>query len=394
VPPAIDSGELQTVIDEIAADARQRRSAGGGRPDRAMELVRRHRLGAVRIPAEAGGGGYSLREFFQLVIRLAEADPDVPHILRGHWGTTEAAWRARETDRGRLRLRQILDGKIFAGAQAELTTQPGTYNYDTTLKPDGENYRLNGRKFYSTGSMYADYLSVAANNEAAQQVTAVISADRDGVIHVGDWDGVGQRETGSGTTVLNNVLVYPDEIADYRRTLVPGQPRGGLSHLLLHAIAAGILRSLTAETVELLRTRTRSYAWGNAELPRQDPQLLAVVGSVSSATFMVEAAVLAAADALDTASRYLWEHGVADDALEFAASFQASQVKVAVEEVALRTAGEAFNAGGASWVQRTVHLDRHWRNLRTLFSHNPTPYKARVIGDVLVNDAELPPTFF
>jgi hypothetical protein len=35
-------------------------------------------------------------------------------------------------------------------------------------------------------------------------------------------------------------------------------------------------------------------------------------------------------------------------------------------------------------------LDRHWRNLRTLFSHNPTPYEARVIGDNFVNGRPLP----
>jgi hypothetical protein len=34
--------------------------------------------------------------------------------------------------------------------------------------------------------------------------------------------------------------------------------------------------------------------------------------------------------------------------------------------------------------------DRHWRNLRTRFSHNPTPYMARVIRDNFVNARPLP----
>ena len=37
-------------------------------------------------------------------------------------------------------------------------------------------------------------------------------------------------------------------------------------------------------------------------------------------------------------------------------------------------------------------LDRHWRNARALSSHNPHLYKARVIGDYLLNQA-LPPNF-
>jgi hypothetical protein len=36
-------------------------------------------------------------------------------------------------------------------------------------------------------------------------------------------------------------------------------------------------------------------------------------------------------------------------------------------------------------VRAGVHLDRHWRNARTLASHNPVIYKPRVIGDFLVN---------
>jgi hypothetical protein len=32
-----------------------------------------------------------------------------------------------------------------------------------------------------------------------------------------------------------------------------------------------------------------------------------------------------------------------------------------------------------------VHLDRHWRNARTLASHNPVVYKPRIVGDFLVN---------
>ena len=35
-------------------------------------------------------------------------------------------------------------------------------------------------------------------------------------------------------------------------------------------------------------------------------------------------------------------------------------------------------------------LDRHWRNARTVASHNPVAFKARIVGDAVVNDAEPP----
>jgi hypothetical protein len=36
-------------------------------------------------------------------------------------------------------------------------------------------------------------------------------------------------------------------------------------------------------------------------------------------------------------------------------------------------------------VSRAAGLDRHWRNARTVASHNPWVYKARIVGDWSVN---------
>ena len=46
--------------------------------------------------------------------------------------------------------------------------------------------------------------------------------------------------------------------------------------------------------------------------------------------------------------------------------------------------------GGASATKRSFNLDRHWRNARTLASHNPGTYKARAIGDHVINGTPLP----
>jgi alkylation response protein AidB-like acyl-CoA dehydrogenase len=396
-PPAIDSAELQAVIDEIAQDAKRRRadSSAEHQPQHALRLVRENRLGAVRVPAELGGGGYSKRDFFALVIRLGEADPDVPHILRVHWGFVEDRLRLRRSEQDRPWLAQIVDGVLFGGASSELTDRPpGTYTFDTTLVADGDGYRLNGRKFYSTGSLYSDFLRITANDSDGKQRNALIPADRVGVIHSDDWDGIGQAETGSGTTILDNVYVGPSEIVAFERHGESGRPRQSQPQLILHAIAAGILRAVAADAAELVRTRRRSYSWAVTAEPRHDPQLLEVIGTLASAAFVAEATVLAAADAQDRSASFVFEHGRADPDLEHAASLLASKTKVGIEELALRAAGELFAVGGASATRASEHLDRHWRNLRTLFSHNPTPYKARAVGDHLVNGTSLPAVGF
>lgn len=392
-PPALESPELQAIIGEITQDARRRRDDGGGdhQPHRALQLVREHRLGAVRIPAQLGGGGYSKRDFFALVIRLGEADPDVPHILRVHWGFTEDRLRLRRAEQDRPWLSQIADGVLFGGANSELTDRPaGTYTYDTTLIADGDSYRLNGRKFYSTGSLYSDYLRITANDADGRQLSVLIPADRDGVIHADDWDGIGQAQTGSGTTILDNVAVDASEIVPFERWGNEGRPRQSQPQLILHAIAAGILRSVAADAADLVRTRRRSYSWAVTAEPRHDPQLLQVIGTLAAASFVAESTVLAAADAQDRAAAFAFEHGRADETLEHQASLLAAKTKVGIEELALRAGGDLFAVGGASATRASAHLDRHWRNLRTLFSHNPTPYKARAVGDHLVNGVELP----
>ena len=72
----------------------------------------------------------------------------------------------------------------------------------------------------------------------------------------------------------------------------------------------------------------------------------------------------------------------------------AACVKVAIEEPALQASARIFDVGGASAVQASALLDRDWRNLRTLFSHNPTVHKPRVLGDITVNGAALPDSSF
>ena len=50
------------------------------------------------------------------------------------------------------------------------------------------------------------------------------------------------------------------------------------------------------------------------------------------------------------------------------------------EVVQVGSAQQLFEAGGASMTARTHNFDRHWRNLRTIFNHNPLLHKARVVG--------------
>ncbi len=393
--PSAHSAELRDVLDTIAADHRRRLAEGGLLPPTlGLQLIREHRLGAVRLAAELGGAGYTVPEFFAFAIALAEADPDLTHIMRVHFALTEELQRVTQRDGAGRWLSLIAEGKIIGGTNSELSSATvGAQKYDTKLTGDAGDLRLTGRKFYSTGAQFSDYIRVGAEDPNGAPVGVIVPVDRAGIVHADDWDGIGQRHTGSGTTIFEDVAVAEDEVIRLGTTIGVDRARGALVQLYLHAIAAGILRSVTADAAAVVRGRHRTYTFAAADTPAADPQLLEIVGEIDAISYTAEAVVLSAADELGRALEAGRVGGI-DAELEAEASIAAARVKVGIEEPALRAASRLFDAGGASAIRASTHLDRHWRNLRTLFSHNPTVYKARVLGDIAVNGAALPDTGF
>lgn len=392
-PP--DRGVVEEVIAEIAADYRRRLTEGAGEPPlHGLKLVRAHRLGAARLATDLGGWGLTAPELFDLIVELAEADPDLAHILRVHYAFVEELQRVPSRPGYRRWAAVVADGGLIGGVNSEQNGRNvGGQDYDSRLVSTDDGLRLRGRKYYSTGAQFSDYVRVTAHDDDGAPVAAVVPADRPGVVHADDWDGIGQRHTGSGTTVLNDVAVSDDELWSQGTSVGVDRARGALVQLYLHAIAAGILRSVAADAAGLVRSRVRTYTFATSDTPTADPQLLEVVGEIDAVAYAARALVRSAAAELGPALDAARDTGI-DPELENRAAIAAARVKVAIEQPALRAASRLFDVGGASAVRASAQLDRHWRNLRTLFSHNPTVYKARVLGDIAVNQAALPDSGF
>lgn len=284
-------------------------------------------------------------------------------------------------------VRESCRGKIIGNAYTEISKiNVGKYEFETNLLPDGDGYRLNGIKYFSTGTLYSDYVFVTASNSEGKTVSAVIPTNREGVVIEDDWDGIGQKLTGSGTTRLNNVFVHPHEVTVDSDDKTPFN-----SHLQLYlqAVIAGIMRNIVSDASVLVKTRKRTFSFAAADTPAADPLLQETIGQLSSKTFAAEAIVLAAADALDNAVNAVVDGNI-DFGLSHDASLRAAQAKVIVDDLALKAATLLFEVGGASATRESANLDRHWRNIRTISSHNPIAYKARAIGDYVVNGNQLP----
>lgn len=390
-PVSPGSPELQRLLARIAEGANQRERDRIA-PFEQIQWIRDAGLGRLRIPVKEGGAGASVRELFQVVIDLAAADSNVAHILRAHfWFVEQQLQSARAASRNHW-LALINQGKIFGNATGEQSGLQVGLVFETTLTPDtdGIGYRLNGQKFYSTGSLYSDWIQIFASTPEGNIAGATVPVDREGLTLRDDWDGFGQRLTGTGSTILNNVYVRPEETADYGSPLSqPPSYQFAILQLYLQAITAGILRSVQADAVALVHRRRRSFSHATDERPTADNQVLQVVGEIAADAFAAEAIVLAAADRIQVAVDSV-TNGLPDADLARDAQIAAAEAKVAVDRFSYQTVSRLFDAGGASATQAIYNLDRHWRNARTTSTHNPTFSKATAVGDFLVNGTPPP----
>ena len=161
------------------------------------------------------------------------------------------------------------------------------------------------------------------------------------------------------------------------------------TQLYLHAIIAGILKAVEQDAALALKQRGRSFSFATTVQASEDPIFLEKIGEISAAAFIAEAAVLRAAAQQDIAFAST-QQGVTDFELSHAAAQAATQAKIAIEPIALKAATQIFDVVGASATRRSLSLDRHWRNIRTLASHNPASLKAVALGKRLVHGEYLP----
>jgi alkylation response protein AidB-like acyl-CoA dehydrogenase len=353
----------------------------------AIDAIRRTGVLSLRVPTRYGGPGGSVRDVVGAVIQIARGSSNVAQSLRAHFGFAERLLSNRATEDERLEwYPRVNDGIVLGNAVTDARGKaPGTS--DTTLTVDGGGvYRLNGYKFYSTGTLYADAIAVSATDADGRDLQAIVPTDREGVELFDDWDGFGQRMTASGGTRFTDVEVHPVEVT----TVSDGKHLGhstSFLQLYLAAVGAGIAASVLDDAVEFVRVCARPASHSLADTAAQDPFVLHAVGEIAATASAAEAVVLAAADSIDV----LVDSGSQDDPDALAANAVAvARAQLVAERLTLTSAQRLFDTGGASATARSLNLDRHWRNIRTLASHSPLDYKAYAAGNYAVNGVSPP----
>ncbi len=339
----------------------------------------------LRLPEAAGGHGASLPEVFNLLIALSQADSNVTNALRAHFGFTEDVLCSGSADwRGRW-IARIAAGETIGSGVSE-TGEAKVGQFETIIRRRGAERVVDGRKFYTTGSLFADWIHLSAQDEDGAPVVAAVPTRAPGVEIVDDWDGFGQSLTASGTATFTGVVVDPAWIKPDPTRFPYAMAFFQLVHL---ATLAGIGRAAAEDVAGLVAARTRVYSHGNAGRTADDPQVQAVVGRVRGNAYAAGAIVLKAAESVQRVFD-LRRAGQDPTAAAALADVEVNQAVTVVTNLVLEATTGLFDALGASAVKEGLGLDRYWRNARTIASHNPRIYRDRIVGAFAVNGTEPP----
>ncbi|RAR62606.1 alkylation response protein AidB-like acyl-CoA dehydrogenase [Paraburkholderia unamae] len=369
-------------------------------PHEEIKWLREAGFTRLRLPREQGGVAATLPELFGLLIELGAADTNVVNAVRAHLGFVEDVLTAHEAEWQAHWLGKLSAGELIGAGLSEAgSAKVGTFATTITRTPQG--IRLNGRKFYTTGSLFADWVAVAAQ-DGENTVYLQVPRATPGVEVIDDWDGFGQALTASGTATFVDVAVDPDWI----RPSDTRFPYAVAFYQLVHlASLAGIGRALADDVARRVRRRDRVYSNGNAGRVADDPQILQVVGRLHSAAYAARAVVLQAAKAIQRSYEAHQDAAAASESrrqevlsqavvqAHADAHIEVDQSVSVITRLVLDASTDLFDALGASATLRTEGLDRYWRNARTISSHNPRVYRERQVGAFAVNGT-VPPSFY
>ncbi|MCJ2142646.1 SfnB family sulfur acquisition oxidoreductase [Methylobacterium sp. E-066] len=342
-------------------------------------------LWAITVPRAYGGPGVSAATVAQVIATIAATDGSIGQIPQNHFYALEVLRNGGTEAQKRDLYGRVLAGERFGNALAEIGQRDHTRR--TRLVRDPSGWTVEGRKYYCTGSLFAHRIPTMVNAEEEGRAVAYlvfIPRDAPGVTLVDDWDGFGQRITGSGSIVFDRVRVEPDWVVPFQASMDRPTAIGPFAQILHAGIDLGIGQGAFAATLPFVRDRARPWIDSGVARASEDPLTLHALGDVRVR--------LAAADALlERAGRFVdAAQGEPDADSVAAASVAVAEARASSHRAGLLAANKLLELGGTSATDRAETLDRYWRNVRTHTLHDPVRWKYHWIGAYHL-DGRLPP---
>ncbi|SDJ54684.1 SfnB family sulfur acquisition oxidoreductase [Variovorax sp. OV700] len=342
-------------------------------------------LWAITVPREHGGAGVSLRTLAEVIAIISAADGSLGQIPQNHYYALEVLRVGGTEAQKSFFYRRVLEGERFGNALAEIGHKD--FKRRTRLQEEGGSLQIDGQKFYCTGALFAHWIpTLVAAQEGAREVTKLAFVPRraEGVSIVDDWDGFGQRVTGSGSVRFEGVQIDPAWVIPFLASFERPTTIGPFAQLLHAAIDLGLGRGAFEATLPFVRERARPWIDAGVERASEDPLAIQLTGEVAVRLRAAEALLRRAARFVEAAQRAPGEHSVG------AASIAVAEARVLSTTASLDAGNRLFELAGTSATLDGLGLDRFWRNARTHTLHDPVRWKYHHIGNYHLND-RLPP---
>ncbi|MEX5361525.1 SfnB family sulfur acquisition oxidoreductase [Pseudomonas guariconensis] len=372
-----NDAEALQAARELADAARQqasRRDQQRKLPWAEIEQFTRSGLGSISIPKAFGGPEVSFQTIAEVFRVISAADPALGQIPQNQFGMIQLLRLTATEAQQAVLFRSVLDGWRIGNAGPERGTKD-TLTLKARIVRDGEQYRVSGEKFYSTGALFAHWVAVKALDEEGRQRLAFVRRGSPGLRIVDDWSGFGQRTTASGTVLLDKVPVDAELVVDnWRQREVPNT-QGAASQLIQAAIDAGIAEAAIDDAIAFVREKSRPWIEAKVDRASDDPYVIADIGRLKLDLHAAEALLRKAAQVLDEVNA-----GPVDEASAARASIAVAEAKVLTTEVALQASEKLFELAGSRATLAEFNLDRHWRNARVHTLHDPVRWKYHAVG--------------
>src|ERR1700747_1792890 len=208
-------------------------------------------LWGVSVPKQYGGLGASIVTITEIFKVISAADSSIGQIPHNHFCVVDAIRLDGTEDQKEFYFSQVLAGHRFGNAFSEAGTK-NVQDFQTQIRPDGNQFVVNGRKFFSTCALFGGSIPVGALDEDKHGQLVIVPKGTPGLSVVDDWSGFGQRTTASGSVILENVRVKPEWIIPAHRGFDRPTFTGPLSQIIHSAIDAGIAQAAIHETIRFV----------------------------------------------------------------------------------------------------------------------------------------------
>lgn len=348
-----------------------------------LDRYSRSGLWGITVPREYGGAGVSSVTLAEVIAIISAADGALGQIPQNHFYALEALRVGGSGTQHRAFYQLALAGQRFGNALAEIGHKD--FKRRTRITPcTGQSYRLDGRKFYCTGALYAHWIPTLATTADGTSFLVFVPRTTADVTIIDDWDGFGQRVTGSGSVTFDNVHVEAEWVVPFQASFERATTIGPFAQLMHAAIDHGIAEGAYAAALPFIRDHARPWIDAGVERAADDPLTLERVGDLRVRLRASHALLRRAGRLVDAAQRSPDAQSVAE------ASVAVAEARVLSTEISLKAGSRLFELAGTASTLAEHNLDRYWRNARTHTLHDPVRWKFHAIGNYYLN-RKLPP---